>query len=188
MDNPAVLTYPSVVNPPKRPLTRANSTLTPTNKSWRLTQMPKSKLCRCNSVLVPKSCCEDDAKSYLDEPASLDYPFFSSKLMAKNIISDNSPWTKEFWSERYNRLHSSSPDVEKFPSSQTGVSTIYDPQFLSSKLGYSSSHVSGGIQVQTVFFPYCLQSFFSVCENVVDLEMILPRVLVSCHILELIKD
>lgn len=154
MDNPTFQSYPSVVNPAKKPLTRANSTLTPTNKSWRLTQMPKPKLCRCNSVLVPKNCCEDNTKNYMDGPASLDYPFFSSKLMAKNIISDNSLWTKEFWSEKYNRLHNSSPDFEKFPSSQTGVSTIYDPQFLSSKLGYSSSHISGGNQVQIVFTLY----------------------------------
>uniref|UniRef100_A0A1B6K3W3 SEA domain-containing protein n=1 Tax=Homalodisca liturata TaxID=320908 RepID=A0A1B6K3W3_9HEMI len=128
---------------PKKILARANSTLTPTNKSWHLTQASRPKLCRCDSVLTTKQCCADDGDNHVDGPTSLDYPFFAKKSPTKNILSDNSLWTKEFWSDNFSRLHDTSPPFHKFPASKSGVATIYDPQFLSSKFGYSGSHHSG---------------------------------------------
>ncbi|XP_054268488.1 uncharacterized protein LOC128990218 isoform X1 [Macrosteles quadrilineatus] len=132
MDNPAFQNDNGVTRHPhpKKQLTRANSTLTPTTKSWHLTQAPRSKLCRYNSVLDTKTCC-DDNKNNIDGPQSLDYPFFAKKSPSKNILSDHTMWT-------YNRLHDS-PVFQK-----PGVSTIYDPQFLSSKFGYSGTHHSLG--------------------------------------------
>lgn len=141
MDNPAFQNDKGVtVKPSKKQLTRTNSTLTPTSKSWHLTQMPRSKLCRCNSVLVPKHCCAEDAENHLDGSKSLEYPFIANKLQTKNIFNENPLWTKEFWSDSYNRLHDSSPAFQSFSASKPGVATIYDPHFLSSKFGYSGSH------------------------------------------------
>lgn len=141
MDNPAFQNDKgSSSKPSKKHLTRTNSTLTPTSKSWHLTQMPRSKLCRCNSVLVPKLCCAEDAENSFDGSTSLEYPFFSNKLPQKNNLNENPLWTKEFWSDNYNRLHDSSPAFQSFCTSKSGVATIYDPHFLSSKFGYSGSH------------------------------------------------
>lgn len=138
MDNPAFQNDSGVLGqPPKKPLKRANSTLTPTNKLWHLTQAPQSKLCRCNSVLVPQTCCPEQVQG----PNSIDYPFFAKKSPAKNILTYNSVWSKNFWSNSFNRLHDSSPNFHKFPSSKAhSVATIYDPQFLTSKTAYSGSH------------------------------------------------
>uniref|UniRef100_A0A1B6LW04 SEA domain-containing protein n=1 Tax=Graphocephala atropunctata TaxID=36148 RepID=A0A1B6LW04_9HEMI len=144
MDNPAFHNDEGVpTRHPRKPLARANSTLTPTTKSWHLTQAPRAKLCRCNSVLTSKDCCADNSDPHADGPTSLDYPFFANKSPTKNILCDNSLWTKEFWSDSFSRLHDTSPPFLKFPASKSGVATIYDPQFLSSKFGYSGTHRSG---------------------------------------------
>lgn len=135
----------------KKPLSRANSVLMPTNKSWHLTQATRPKLCRCNSLLVPKKCCLDEFGNKINKDPATDIPFFSKKSSPR---IQTPLYTK--WSDSFTRLYDGDTDFQKFTNespSKSVISTIYEPQFLVSEHSYSgwnrSKHIGDNINTHT---------------------------------------
>lgn len=102
----------------KKPLTRANTILTPTDRLWNMTQALRPK---------PQTCCTDN----LQRQTSLDYPFFSNKSPAKNVL--NYDW---IWADRLQKTQANNTPWGKSYS----VAAIYEPQLLSPKTAYAGSY------------------------------------------------
>uniref|UniRef100_A0A1B6CE74 SEA domain-containing protein n=1 Tax=Clastoptera arizonana TaxID=38151 RepID=A0A1B6CE74_9HEMI len=159
MDNPAFqIDIDARVK--KKPLVRANSVLMPTNKSWSLTQGRGLKLCRCNSLLVPKKCCADSDKDF-----STTRHFFTR---INNTQIQSPVYSK--WADSFTSIRKSDGNFKicKNEQSKTKViSTIYEPQFLTSDKNYSgwdkSKHIgdTNNKTLKKEWFPGGWQAHFA---------------------------